>query len=648
MKSRSKAMMVKYGHGTKHHALPHFCDSRLFASRRVPVLALLLGVLATGLFAPNDAQARCYNQTTHDLGLGNQSPLIRTDAQVSGGANIGTYQPVSDDTIICDNDTTPVPAQPNTLLNPLNATTQIFAKSGPQGSLNGIPGYRPTQNVTVHLTDGFTTSSLAVLSFINISYASTVTIDEGATIRIAAGTTGYTWAVGLMHGGSATSITNDGTISTLGRNSVGISIGPVGMISTATVNTYVTNNGLVIPSADNIVVNSGTITTGGINAAGINVYNSARLSITNTGSITATGDSRPDGLTGANASATMAAGILINNSPPFTGPKPSDPAGTTVPGSPAPAIPGTNDIFDHPIDPNLYGRNPAGTSSGTILNEGGTISAKQGSGIEVRASDMVIVNRGVFRDTDNNPVTPDVFVEGVLSSTESAAVHFGKNTDGLAEGGNTLILQPGSVLNGDVVSESAGNILRLQGSGNEDSDLGVGMVGVGNGVAGTNNVMIPTPNVGIGFEQLTMGVTSGATLPSTAQSVDIPTLPTDLWTLSGTVTINGTAADAVWVNTGTLHITGDTITLNGGGTTVESGAQLRVDGTLGDGNNLSPVTVKLGATLSGEGTIFGSVAVADGGILSPHAGGNTGANELTINADLILNPLSILDYDFGA
>jgi autotransporter family porin len=538
----------------------------LFSSTALVRLSSVLLVAAgASLLGAGAAEARCYNQTSLNNGQGNQSPLIRTDAQVSGGANIGTYQPVSGDTIICDNDTTPVPAQPNTLLNPLNATTQIFAKSGPPGSLNGIPGYRPTENVTVNLTDGFLTSNLAVLSFINISYASTVTIDQGATIRLANGTTGLTWGVGVMHGGSRTSITNDGTISTLGRNSLGISIGATQNIATETVNTYISNNGLVVPSADNIVVNNGTISTGGINASGIQALNSANLSILNTGSITATGLTRPDGLTGATASATMAAGILLDNTPPFIGPKPSDPPGTTVPGSPAPAIPATNNIFANPIDPNLYGLNPAGTSSGVIVNTG-TISANTGSAIEVRAGDMTIVNRGT------------------LSSTQSAPVHFGKNTYGLAEGGNTLILQTGSVLNGDAVSESAGNILRLQGRGNEDSDLGVGTLAVGNGVPGTSNVVIPTPGVGLGFEQLTMGALSGVTLPNNpAQSVDMSTLPADVWTLSGTTTIAGTAPDSVLVRTGTLVLggldadgdPGGNVFTNGG-VTIDSNATLQL------------------------------------------------------------------------
>ncbi|MDR2240832.1 MAG: ESPR domain-containing protein, partial [Zoogloeaceae bacterium] len=95
------------------------------ARRRAAVSGLLLSAAGIGLFGATDALARCYNKTSLDNGRGNQSPLIRTAAQVSGGANIGTYQPVSNDVIICDQDTTPVPAQPNTLLNPLNATTQI-------------------------------------------------------------------------------------------------------------------------------------------------------------------------------------------------------------------------------------------------------------------------------------------------------------------------------------------------------------------------------------------------------------------------------------------------------------------------------------------------------------------------------------------
>ncbi|MDR2219961.1 MAG: hypothetical protein LBE24_05205, partial [Methylobacillus sp.] len=203
-------MMVGHGNLQQFSACAF---SHCGAAARRPALLIVLfaaSLLTAGLFAPNDAQARCYNLTTLNNGQGNQNPLIRPNAQVDQGANIGYYQPVSGDTIICDNDATPVPGQPGTLLNPLNPVTQVYAASGAPGLYNKIPGYRPTQNVAVHLTDGFLTKERS-LPFIHVSYASTVTIDAGATITVGGTSTqDLAWAVGVMHGGSRTIITNNG------------------------------------------------------------------------------------------------------------------------------------------------------------------------------------------------------------------------------------------------------------------------------------------------------------------------------------------------------------------------------------------------------------------------------------------------------
>ncbi|WP_234190310.1 autotransporter domain-containing protein [Shinella sp. NM-101] len=91
-------------------------------------------------------------------------------------------------------------------------------------------------------------------------------------------------------------------------------------------------------------------------------------------------------------------------------------------------------------------------------------------------------------------------------------------------------------------------------------------------------------------------------------------------------------------NNGTTILTGDSGNFSGP-TAVENGT-LRVNGTLG--NSASSVNVQ-GGVLGGSGTIGGSVLVGDGGTLAP---GNS-PGTLTINGNLVLSSLSILDYELG-
>ncbi|AEG50605.1 outer membrane autotransporter barrel domain protein [Sphingobium chlorophenolicum L-1] len=80
---------------------------------------------------------------------------------------------------------------------------------------------------------------------------------------------------------------------------------------------------------------------------------------------------------------------------------------------------------------------------------------------------------------------------------------------------------------------------------------------------------------------------------------------------------------------------------HGGGTSLLAGALL-VNGDYGAATGL--MTVAAGASLGGGGTIGGDVALADGAILTPGAGG---AGTLTIGGDLALSAGTRLAYEFG-
>jgi fibronectin-binding autotransporter adhesin len=96
-----------------------------------------------------------------------------------------------------------------------------------------------------------------------------------------------------------------------------------------------------------------------------------------------------------------------------------------------------------------------------------------------------------------------------------------------------------------------------------------------------------------------------------------------------------TGAGAIKVAAGTTRLTADSSGFTG--TTALAGGRLDVDGKLGGG-----LTVAAGTTLGGSGTIGGDVTV-NGGAIAP--GNSPGV--LTIAGDLLLDPASTLEIEFG-
>ncbi|HEX2890794.1 autotransporter outer membrane beta-barrel domain-containing protein [Vineibacter terrae] len=249
--------------------------------------------------------------------------------------------------------------------------------------------------------------------------------------------------------------------------------------------------GVNLLGAGSTVTNQGTITTTGTNGNGLNISgasNTPNNTLINSGTIA---------VSGANAAAIQvltAPGTSIINSGTITA------TGTGTTSLPAAGV--------------FIGTG----SSGTFTNQaGGTVSARTAAGVEIATSNVTVINAGT------------------IGSDTGIAVRF-------AAASNTLILQTGSVLNGNAATTTAtGNTVRLQGTGSEDSAF-----------------------AGAGFQSLVM---EGAS-----------------WTLSGTATITGTTATAVSVNSGTLTVTG-TVTNSGvgGGTTIASGATLQLGSNTASG-----------------------------------------------------------------
>ncbi|MDR2219088.1 MAG: hypothetical protein LBE24_00720, partial [Methylobacillus sp.] len=281
-----------------------------------------------------------------------------------------------------------------------------------------------------------------------------------------------------------------------------------------------------------VLIEAGGIlrTIGGNNAHGINLQGN-NSTATNNGTITTTGtNSNAMNISGATATS---GNTLINNGSILVGG--NNAAGIQIVGAPNTTIintgsitaTGTSTATLHAAGV-LVANNTSGTSTGTFTNEtGGTVSAASAPGVDIQTSGFTVTNRGT------------------IGSGTGTAVQFGS-------GGNTLILDTGSVLNGDVVTSVTGNTVRLQGTSIEDS------------------------NFTGGFQSLVM---EGAN-----------------WTLSGNVAIADTAADALRVDSGVLRFTGSVT--NAGGNTINNGGTLRVDGTLG-----GLTTVANDGTLAGNGTV---------------------------------------------
>ena len=136
---------------------------------------------------------------------------------------------------------------------------------------------------------------------------------------------------------------------------------------------------------------------------------------------------------------------------------------------------------------------------------------------------------------------------------------------------------------------------------------------------------------------------NGGTLQwSSGTTLDISSQGLTIGPAGGTLDLNGqsvTLANPIG-GSGAVTVTNGTLTLSAantwpGGTIVGSGANLIVNNITGSATGSGPVTVQKNATLTGPGSIAGSVSVDRTGSLNP--GVNTGVGTLTVGA-LTLGP----------
>ncbi|TKK17879.1 autotransporter outer membrane beta-barrel domain-containing protein [Enterobacter cancerogenus] len=201
----------------------------------------------------------------------------------------------------------------------------------------------------------------------------------------------------------------------------------------------------------------------------------------------------------------------------------------------------------------IKGKTGLSAATGIGVKNSGSIVGIDGDGVALSGGNTKTINTGTIQGSQNGiNVTGDAKVDITNSGTlsgENAAVMFASNKN------NTLVLNTGSSLTGDVISTvSTGNTLTFVGTGTEDSNF-VGL------------------NEGDGFASVKMNGES--------------------WALSGDLDIIG-SGDALQVNSGNLILSGDVA--NSGNTLVAQNATLQ----LGNGQD----TATLSGGMTNNGTLI--------------------------------------------
>lgn len=448
-------------------------------------------------------------------------------------------------------------------------------------NISSLYGYDITISGSQTTTQTLTTANPSPHSA-ELSNGSSVTINSGSATGITTSETGWT-------------LDNFGTITTGGTGSA-ISFTQGGIINnkqnTSTISTTGAADALVISAAAGTVTNSGTISSSQQNAinmsAGGSVINNANSTITGAQNGVlingAAGNVNNSGIIqGGNNSNNVSAiqfnlgGIVTNN---IGGQITGQANGVTISG-------GVGTISNTGTIIGTTGSGINLSSGGTVTNTGGSITGATngvmiggGTGTPVNS----ITNSATITGTANDGIL--LSNGGIVVNNAGGVISGGTNgieitnaagtisNAGTINGGtlainfnnlgsNSLILNTGSVLNGNVNGISGTNILTLQGTGSENS-------------------------VFTGFSNLTMNGTSWAlsgassfgSLTMTAGSLSLvgPTI-------SGNATINGGALNMIGTITGNLISNGGSFSPGSGVNsigTMSIGSPL----TLGSGGNM--------------------------------------------------------------
>lgn len=310
----------------------------------------------------------------------------------------------------------------------------------------------------------------------------------------------------------------------------------------------------------------------------------------------------------------------------------------------------------------IEGETALTSDAGVAVNNAGIFKGTTGNGMEFSKSGRnKVENSGTIEGAKNGVIVSDdnslqLINAGLIKGSENAVNFESSQT-------NTLTLETGSQLDGDVVStNSKTNTLTLHGKGTEDSNFrglndGDGFASLtmdGDDWVLTGNVDVIGTGDSIKINQgnLTLAGdvknSSGNTLIANNATVQLGD-GSKTGSLTGTVTNNGAfifnqGGDSVFAadmaGSGSVTKTdANLLTLTGnnsytGNTQLNSGTTLVAEGaTLGSSGNTATVTIADGATFASAGTVNNNVDILSGGTLASWnaISGNASSSASTAN-----------------
>ncbi|HIE5388885.1 TPA: autotransporter outer membrane beta-barrel domain-containing protein [Enterobacter cancerogenus] len=291
----------------------------------------------------------------------------------------------------------------------------------------------------------------------------------------------------------------------------------------------------------------------------------------------------------------------------------------------------------------IKGQTGISSAVGIGVNNAGTITATNGDGVFLTNGNTKLSNAGEIRASANginitDSARADITNAGKIEGG-ATAILFGSDKD------NTLALNTGSILNGDVITTvSKTNTLELVGSASEDSNFvglnaddgfaSVTMAGENWVMTGDIDVIGSGDSIKVNTGSLTLGgdvSNSGTTLVAKNATLQLGTGKGNA-TLSGGLTNNGTVIFNQGENftfatdmTGTGSVEkadAKTLTLTGknsytGNTVLHAGTTLVTEGaTLGVKGSNATITVENGATFASAGEVNNNLTILSGGTLA--------------------------------
>ena len=446
--------------------------------------------------------------------------------------------------------------------------------------------------------------------------------------------------------GNLNSLTNNGTITSVGGATVGVdsllgtdpSSGTVGdeegIARFRLVNTGTISNTGTDSDADAIHFNGDPGNTGGEDRGcreDDRVNCVVEVDITNSGTISASNDSTSNAAIRSESDAVLR-GTIVNEA-----------GGMITAATNAIRINGAHADHDVTITNagTIDGQAEAGILIGgtgvTVVNEAGGMITGDDEGIRVDGDSITVRLFGdidVSEDTvpENTVITNAGTIsgtaDGVLVNDDALGLTLTNESTGMITGNDGIqSATGGTVTNDGTITGADGDGIRF--GGTQDATVTLGATST---TGGTSQAV---EFAGSGTN--TLNITSGATLDGDIQGSDGTSDALILSGMDGATTLSGSGFETL-TQSGGNFVLSDTAMGFGDGVTVDGGSLILLGTTAGD------ATVNDGATFGGTGTVGGNLALADGAELSA---GNGGVGTLTTGGNLSLSSGSILAFDLG-